>query len=381
MTVLVKHAVPVTLDLGGERHRARRGRRDGRRRARRGGREALGQPRGHARGHDPAEARAWSSPSPEDVRPRGDRGSHGRSRGRRCARTAQLADGRRVVAARGSPGRVLRVYRVLVTDGVEGNRVLSGERVLAPREAAGRRVGTHRAFRLFGLLRRNEARPDGRSQGTSNGQAADAVRRPATAPRSRGSTRGPRPALARPTASVAVDPSVIPLGTQVWVPGYGYAIAADTGGAIRRQPDRPVLRLGGRRHVVGPAKRHRRHLQVTLARRSPARPAARGADDVPYSPLASPRRRSLHCSATASPRRSRSGSTSSSTTTSSAASSTSRRSPATRPFSRSGRASARSPWPCASAPARSSPWSATATSSPCSTRPPRRCPRFALVHA
>src|SRR5699024_5832372 len=32
---------------------------------------------------------------------------------------------------------------------------------------------------------------------------------------------------------VAVDPSVIPLGSRVWVSGYGEAIAGDTGGAIK----------------------------------------------------------------------------------------------------------------------------------------------------
>ena len=39
---------------------------------------------------------------------------------------------------------------------------------------------------------------------------------------------------ANPNAKViAVDPNVIPLGSKVFVEGYGYAIAADTGGAIK----------------------------------------------------------------------------------------------------------------------------------------------------
>ena len=47
--------------------------------------------------------------------------------------------------------------------------------------------------------------------------------------------------LAGPTATgvavgwgiVAVDPTVIPLGTRMTIPGYGEGVAADTGGAVR----------------------------------------------------------------------------------------------------------------------------------------------------
>ena len=32
---------------------------------------------------------------------------------------------------------------------------------------------------------------------------------------------------------VAVDPGLIPLGSHLWIPGYGHAVADDIGGAIK----------------------------------------------------------------------------------------------------------------------------------------------------
>jgi 3D (Asp-Asp-Asp) domain-containing protein len=80
----------------------------------------------------------------------------------------------------------------------------------------------------------------------SRGEATTAVSAPAPAPRYTGgeqtltvtstgyAIRG-RTATGLPTGwgIVAVDPSVIPLGTRMTIPGYGDGVAADTGGAVR----------------------------------------------------------------------------------------------------------------------------------------------------
>ncbi|MBD0290374.1 MAG: hypothetical protein ICV74_03885 [Thermoleophilia bacterium] len=55
---------------------------------------------------------------------------------------------------------------------------------------------------------------------------------------------------------VAVDPSVIPLGTRMTIPGYGAGVAADTGGAISGAmidvwfPTESQARAWGRRTVT-----------------------------------------------------------------------------------------------------------------------------------
>ena len=67
-----------------------------------------------------------------------------------------------------------------------------------------------------------------------------------------------RTATGLPTAPgvVAVDPSVIPLGTRLTIPGYGVGVAADTGGSVRGNvidvwfPTRQQALAWGRRTVT-----------------------------------------------------------------------------------------------------------------------------------
>ncbi|MEP7334141.1 MAG: 3D domain-containing protein [Actinomycetota bacterium] len=109
-------------------------------------------------------------------------------------------------------------------------------------------LARQRGFNARRLERvRSTARAAGeRTQALETSEAAVATTAPASAPAYTGgeqtltvsstgyALRG-RTASGLPTGwgIVAVDPSVIPLGTRMTIPGYGEGVAADTGGAVR----------------------------------------------------------------------------------------------------------------------------------------------------
>ncbi len=70
------------------------------------------------------------------------------------------------------------------------------------------------------------------SRGIPRYRAAYTMRASAYLPSDGGGAGITATGMAARRGVVAVDPNVIPLGSRLYIPGYGEAIAADTGGAI-----------------------------------------------------------------------------------------------------------------------------------------------------
>ena len=166
-----------------------------------------------------------------------------------------LTAGQRRVVQEGVVGRALCVFEVLVVGDVETTRTAKAQQVLCAPVAEIVKVGTKVSTPVV-AEDDSDSSPNSSSPSSSSSAAAlhtgadssaaapvsgTTMRVTATAytpwdPGCSGISAINRRIVAYSIPAgwgiIAVDRSVISLGTRVYVPGYGYAIAADTGGAI-----------------------------------------------------------------------------------------------------------------------------------------------------
>jgi uncharacterized protein YabE (DUF348 family) len=143
-----------------------------------------------------------------------------------------LTAGTENIVQEGEEGKVQKTFEVIKENGIEVSRNVVQETKLKDSKDKIIAVGT-----------KTEA-ADTPSRGNEDSAVADEFYVEATAYAAHPSENGTyggrvltatgMDLTANPNARViAVDPNIIPLGSKVWVEGYGYAIAGDTGGAIK----------------------------------------------------------------------------------------------------------------------------------------------------
>lgn len=131
-----------------------------------------------------------------------------------------IASGRTMPKNKGKDGTLITTYKITFVNGKPVSKVaLSQKRIEPVNEVV-----------VMGKPTFNVSRSSFNRKKTISMSATGYDTSPQTLPGSSGRTATGMPAR---FGVVAVDPRVIPLGTYVYVDGYGFAIAADTGGAIK----------------------------------------------------------------------------------------------------------------------------------------------------
>ncbi|WP_025783686.1 G5 and 3D domain-containing protein [Sporosarcina sp. D27] len=169
-----------------------------------------------------------------------------------------LLKGREKVVREGENGKVRKRFEIVKENGKEVSRNLIREHVVAhPKTkvvSVGSKVALASAAPKSSTVKTSVSRGNGSESGKVMYMNATAYTAHCTG--CSGITATGINLAANPNLKViAVDPSVIPLGSKVWVEGYGYAIAGDTGGAIKGNridlhvPNDAVAKKFGRRQV------------------------------------------------------------------------------------------------------------------------------------
>ncbi|OEH92621.1 G5 and 3D domain-containing protein [Bacillus solimangrovi] len=137
---------------------------------------------------------------------------------------SSLSSGEERVISKGQEGKVKKTFEVVIENGKEVSRELINKETV--RESKDRIVAIGTKSTNQPIISRG---------GTAVKEFyVKASAYTAYCKGCSGKTRTGIDLRANPNVKViAVDPNVIPLGTKVWVDGYGYAIAGDTGSAIK----------------------------------------------------------------------------------------------------------------------------------------------------
>lgn len=189
---------------------------------------------------------------------------------------ASVAAGRRIVTRKGVNGTAMRIYEVLVVGEAETRRTVKAEEVLTAAVPELVTVGTRAPEppKAPNPTAKAPTPTGGAVPGATppTGGTKMAVTSTAYTPWDPGC--GGMAVIERKLAGyripdgwgiVAVDPSVIPLGTKVHVPGYGYAVAADIGGAIKGQKIDVCFWAGGESAAKAKARAWgRRAVTITI---------------------------------------------------------------------------------------------------------------------
>lgn len=139
-----------------------------------------------------------------------------------------LLKGKEKVVQTGEKGKVSRTYTVVKENGKEVSRNMVNEKAIKEPikkvVAVGTKVVTASVSRGT-----NSAAPSGGKEFYVTATAYTAYCNGCSGITATGINLKSNPGV----KVIAVDPSVIPLGSKVWVEDYGYAVAGDTGGAIK----------------------------------------------------------------------------------------------------------------------------------------------------
>ncbi|MDI7743875.1 ubiquitin-like domain-containing protein [Lysinibacillus fusiformis] len=138
---------------------------------------------------------------------------------------SSLLKGKQKVVTKGENGKVARTYEITKENGKVINKVLQTEEVIQKPTTKVVAVGTK-------VVTAAVSRGNSGSSSSSKEFYVTATAYTAGCSGCSGVTATGL-TLRDGMKVIAVDPSVIPLGTKVWVEGYGNAIAADKGSAIR----------------------------------------------------------------------------------------------------------------------------------------------------